>query len=171
MARLAFVAMGAAAAVFGMACGADGTSQPARQAQTTAMQDTAVRKAAKRPEPKRTGRVIKAVDSDYGRVLADRQGEALYLFDKEQSTTSRCHGACAEAWPPVLTKGTPRAGSGAAQRLLGTTRRRDGKLQVTYRGHPLYYFVRDTPGNITCQNVAEFGGLWLVVRPDGSPVT
>ena len=127
--------------------------------------------AGKAAKTKRTGRVIKAVDSDYGRVLADHKGEALYLFDKEQTKTSRCYGACAEAWPPALTKGEPRAGSGAAQRLLGTTERKDGRLQVTYRGHPVYYFVRDTPGNITCQNVDEFGGLWLVVRPDGSPVT
>jgi predicted lipoprotein with Yx(FWY)xxD motif len=58
-----------------------------------------------------------------------------------------------------------------ASRLLGTTRRRDGRLQVTYAGHPLYYFKGDTaPGQITCQNASEFGGLWLVVNPSGAAV-
>jgi predicted lipoprotein with Yx(FWY)xxD motif len=71
----------------------------------------------------------------------------------------------------VLAKGEPRAGRGARGSLLGTTRRRDGKLQVTYRGRPLYYYVDDGPGRVLCHNVEEFGGLWLVVRADGNPVS
>lgn len=117
------------------------------------------------------GKAIKAVSSEYGRVVADGRGEAFYLFDKEKGKRSRCYGACARAWPPVITKGRPRAGNGVKARLLGTTKRRNGKRQVTYRGHPLYYYVDDSPGTILCQNVAEFGGLWLVVKPDGNPVT
>jgi predicted lipoprotein with Yx(FWY)xxD motif len=70
----------------------------------------------------------------------------------------------------VLTKGRPVAGKGARQRLLGSTRRGGGKRQVTYDGHPLYYYVDDAPGRVLCHNVLEFGGLWLVVEPDGSPV-
>ena len=69
-----------------------------------------------------------------------------------------------------MTKGRPRAGRGATQSKLGTTRRRDGSRQVTYAGQPLYYYVQDSPGNILCQNVDEFGGLWLVVKPSGEPV-
>lgn len=118
----------------------------------------------------RKGRLIEAVGSEYGPVIADRRGEAFYLFDKESSKRSRCYGACARAWPPVLTKGRPRAGKGVKAKLLGTTRRRNGKLQATYAGHPLYYYVDDSPGNILCQNVEEFGGLWLVVKPSGRPV-
>lgn len=116
------------------------------------------------------GRTVKVVDSEYGPVIADEKGEAFYLFDKEKSPRPECFGDCAVAWPPVLTKGEPRAGKGAEARLLGTTRRPDGKLQVTYAGHPLYYYVDDSPGVILCQNVSEFGGLWLVVTPRGAPV-
>lgn len=119
---------------------------------------------------KRTGRLVKVVDSQFGRVLADRKGEAFYLFDKERGGGSECYGDCATAWPPVLTHGQPRATRGAAQSKLGTTKRRDGTRQVTYAGHPLYYYVQDSPGNILCQNVDEFGGLWLVVTPSGRPV-
>lgn len=119
---------------------------------------------------KRSGTKLTAVSSSYGRVVADRRGEALYLFGKEKGKQSRCYGACARAWPPLLTRGRPRAGKGIKQRLLGTTRRRNGKLQVTYAGHPLYYYVDDSPGRILCQNVTEFGGLWLVVKPSGKPV-
>ena len=117
------------------------------------------------------GTVVKVVSSEYGPVVADRKGEAFYLFDKEKGKKSECYGDCATAWPPLLTKGTPRAGKGAKQKLLGTTKRRSGRLQVTYAGHPLYYYKDDTPGNILCQNVDEFGGLWLVVKPNGRPVT
>ena len=113
------------------------------------------------------GTRVKVVSSDYGRVIADGKGEAFYLFDKEGSKKPRCYGACASVWPPVLTKGKPVAGSGAKQSLLGTTKRANGKLQVTYAGHPLYYYVDDSPGTILCHDVAEFGGLWLVVKPDG----
>lgn len=117
------------------------------------------------------GRVIKAVGSEYGKVVADAKGEAFYLFDKEDGPKSECYGACAKAWPPVLTSGKPRAGKGVKASLLGTTKRKNGKLQVTYAGQPLYYYVDDSPGNILCQNVDEFGGLWLVVKPNGAPVT
>ena len=117
------------------------------------------------------GRAIKVVGSDYGRVVADAKGEAFYLFDKENGPKSECYGACAQAWPPVLTSGKPHAGIGAKAALLGTTKRKDGKLQATYAGHPLYYFSKDSPGNILCQDVEEFGGTWLVVKPSGAPVS
>jgi predicted lipoprotein with Yx(FWY)xxD motif len=112
------------------------------------------------------GTRVKVVNSDFGRVIADAKGEAFYLFDKESSKKPRCYGACAQVWPPVLTKGKPVAG-GVKQSLLGTTKRSNGKLQVTYAGHPLYYYVDDSPGTILCHDVAEFGGLWLVVKPNG----
>ena len=109
--------------------------------------------------------------SAYGRVIFDGRGRALYLFTRERSTTPRCYGDCAKAWPPFLTKGSPRAGRGARGSLLGTTRRSDGTTQVTYRGHPLYYYVGDRrAGQILCQNVVEFGGRWLVVSPSGRAV-
>ena len=113
------------------------------------------------------GARVKVVSSDYGRVIADGKGEALYLFAKEDAGQAECYGACARAWPPMLTKGKTQAGSGAKQSLLGTTKRSDGKLQVTYAGQPLYYYVDDSPGTILCNDVEEFGGLWLVIKPSG----
>ena len=97
--------------------------------------------------------------------MAARPGHPPSTASPGDSTTS-----CAKAWPPVLTKGKPRAGDGAKQRLLGRTERRNGRRQVTYDGHPLYYYVDDSPGNILCHDVDEFGGLWLVVEPNGKPV-
>jgi predicted lipoprotein with Yx(FWY)xxD motif len=117
---------------------------------------------------------VQVDDSRFGRVLFDRRGFALYLFTRDREDRSTCSGACAKAWPPyLLPKGRrPTAGRGARRALLGTIRRKDGTRQVTYAGHPLYFYVGDTKaGEIRCQNVVEFGGTWLVQRPDGRPVT
>ena len=103
-----------------------------------------------------------------GRVdVFDGTGQAIYLFDKEQTTKPECYGACAEAWPPVLTKGMPTAEDGAKQNLLDTTKRTDGKSQVTYGGHPLYYYAHEAKNEVKCHNIQGFGGLWLVVTPTG----
>ena len=113
---------------------------------------------------------LKVGASDYGRVLYDGKGFALYAFTRDGTGKSRCYGACAAAWPPYLAT-SPKAGAGARRSLLGTTRRSDGSLQVTYAGRPLYYYVGDSrPGRILCQNVEEYGGLWLVVRGSGKLV-
>jgi len=152
------------------ACGdgeRDAGAPPA--AATTAVATTTTASGAERDQPARKGRRIRAIDSQFGTILADGRGQALYLFDKEKRRRSECYGDCARAWPPVLTTGRPVAGKGVRRRLLGTTTRRNGKRQVTYRGHPLYYYVDDAPGRILCHDVREFGGLWLVVEPDGTP--
>ena len=116
-------------------------------------------------------RAITVRRSRFGRVIFDGRGRALYLFTRERSARPRCYGACADAWPPFLVERRPRAGSGARGSLIGTTRRRDGTRQATYRGHPLYFYVGDTqPGQILCQDVFEFGGSWLVVSPRGRAV-
>jgi predicted lipoprotein with Yx(FWY)xxD motif len=108
---------------------------------------------------------VKPGSSQYGRVLFDSRGFALYAFTHDGKDVSRCAGRCAKEWPPFIVKRAPTG------RLLGAIRRTDGRLQVTYAGKPLYYYVGDgKPGQILCQNVREFGGLWLVVRPDGSLV-
>jgi predicted lipoprotein with Yx(FWY)xxD motif len=105
----------------------------------------------------------------FGRILFDGRGRALYAFTRDRrGGRSRCYGACAKAWPVYFAKGRLLAGKGVRQSLLGTRRRRDGRLQVTYNGRPLYYYVGDKkPGQVLCQNVDEFGGTWLVVRPTG----
>jgi predicted lipoprotein with Yx(FWY)xxD motif len=108
--------------------------------------------------------------SDYGPVLWDGSNRALYAFTADRGGKSRCSGACAAAWPPYYAPATLRAGKGVKQSLIGTTRRADGRRQVTYAGRPLYYYVGDGKGRILCQNVNEYGGDWLVVRGSGKLV-
>jgi predicted lipoprotein with Yx(FWY)xxD motif len=104
----------------------------------------------------------------YGRVLFDGKNRVLYGFTRDRrGGPSRCYGVCAAAWPVYFSKGSLRAGRGVNQALLGTVRRRDGRRQVRYNGWPLYYYAHEGPGEVKCQNVREFGGLWLVVRANG----
>jgi predicted lipoprotein with Yx(FWY)xxD motif len=146
------------------ACGSD-SSKSEDGASAVEGSQTAVAGTSKR------GAAIKVMSSRYGKVLFDANGRALYLFTRDRTSRSRCYGKCASAWPPFLTGAKPRAGAGASAKLLGTTKRSNGKTQVTYRGHPLYYYKGDRkPGQILCQGVAEFGGTWLVVTPGGRAV-
>jgi predicted lipoprotein with Yx(FWY)xxD motif len=110
--------------------------------------------------------------SNYGSILFDGRGRALYAFTRDRrGGTSRCYGACAKKWPVYFAGGRLLAGKGVKSSLIGTTKRRDGRKQITYNGRPLYYYVGDkSPGQVLCQNVAEFGGTWLVVRPNGALV-
>ena len=121
-------------------------------------------------KPKPRGSAVQVASTQFGRALLDRHGLALYAFSSDSKGRSTCYGDCAKRWPPLLTKGTPVARKGAKGSLLGTTRRHDGTLQVTYKGHPLYGYVVDSPGHILCQNAPEFGGLWNVVAPSGAPI-
>jgi predicted lipoprotein with Yx(FWY)xxD motif len=108
-------------------------------------------------------------DSDYGPALFDDKGGALYLFTKEETDASQCYGDCARAWPPFFGRGKLRGGPGIDRGLLGKTARRDGRKQVTYAGHPLYYYAHDPRNEILCHDVFEFGGDWLVVQASGEP--
>jgi predicted lipoprotein with Yx(FWY)xxD motif len=120
---------------------------------------------------KATGTRIDLARTSLGRVLVDSKGITLYDFVKDKGGMSACYGACAALWPPVLTKGKPIAGPGVRQALLGTTKRSDGKLEVTYGGHPLYYFVTDRkPGQTTGQGVDQFGGPWWVISAAGKEI-
>lgn len=110
-------------------------------------------------------------NSAYGPIVFDGRGFALYAFTRDRGGRSTCFRACAKAWPPFLVPRRPRAGRGAKAALIGTIRRKDGRLQGTYAGRPLYRYVGDRkPRQVLCQNVREFGGLWLVVRPNGTLV-
>ena len=114
---------------------------------------------------------VGAHSSSYGTILFDGRGFVLYAFTHDPRKRSTCSGACAKAWPPYLAHGRAAASAGASAKLLGTILRGDGTRQITYAGRPLYYYVGDRkPGQILCQNVTEFGGVWLVVRPSGKPV-
>ncbi|MGI5488348.1 phosphatase PAP2 family protein [Microtetraspora malaysiensis] len=115
--------------------------------------------------------IVAVRDSKLGKILVDGRGRTLYLFVADKGTSSTCYGACARAWPPLTTTGKPQAGSGASPALLGTTARTDHTTQVTYNGHPLYYFITDVkPGDITGQGVDSFGAKWWVLDPKGNKI-
>ncbi len=141
-------------------CGDEDSSEPsAREATATSTQ----------PEPKaaRKGTTINLGDSEFGSMLFDSRKQAIYIFEKDPQGKTVCYGDCAEAWPPVYTKGEPKPGDGVKDALLGTVKRRDGRLQVTYAGKPLYFYAHEEPGEVRCHNVNLNGGLWWVVGPDG----
>lgn len=126
--------------------------------------------AGLRVPAKRAQIVVK--DSEFGRVLFDANGQVVYVFEIDDRNQSACTSAeCVKAWPPVLTRETPSAGAGVDKSLLGTIRRDDGRLQVTYNGRPLYFYEHESPGEIRCHNVDLHGGLWWVVTPRGEPVS
>jgi predicted lipoprotein with Yx(FWY)xxD motif len=133
-------------------------------------------KLARRPEgaeglrvPARRARIV-AKKSAFERVLFDANGQVVYAFERDRRNRSNCTSAeCVKAWPPVLTREQPTAGAGVDARLLGTIRRGDRSLQVTYNGRPLYFYEHETRGEIKCHNVDLHGGRWWVVTPRGDP--
>lgn len=109
-------------------------------------------------------------NGDLGKtILVDAKGNTLYLFEKDESDESYCNGACAQVWPPLTTSGQPKAGSGVDASKLGTLKRDDGTTQVTYAGHPLYTYVKDTkPGEANGNGVEAFGAEWYALEPSGA---
>jgi predicted lipoprotein with Yx(FWY)xxD motif len=106
-------------------------------------------------------------DSEFGSMLFGSNKQAIYVFENDLDGESVCYDECATAWPPVLTDGKPKAGDGVDAALLGTVKRRGGKLQVSYAGKPLYFYAHERPGEVRCHNVNLNGGFWWVIGPDG----
>lgn len=142
------------------ACGSDEPSKDA--ASPTATTDV----GPTTPQP--TGTVVTTADSEFGTMLFDENKQAIYIWQVEESATPECYDDCAKAWPPVLTEGAPQATGEIKADLLGTTKRKDGSVQVTYNGHPLYFYAHEKPGEVKCHNIATHGGLWWVIQPDGN---
>jgi predicted lipoprotein with Yx(FWY)xxD motif len=120
-----------------------------------------------------TSAVVSTHQGKLGKMLASRSGYTLYLFVRDTAGKSTCYGACAAAWPPDLTHGKPAVapGSGVNPKLLGTTRRQNGTLQVTYSGHPLYLYAGDKqPGSMHGEALNQFGGRWYVVSTFGKAI-
>jgi predicted lipoprotein with Yx(FWY)xxD motif len=114
---------------------------------------------------------LKTASGDPGTFLVDSQGRALYLWVADKGDKSMCSGACAQAWPPLTTDSAPKAGTGVKASLLGTTKRSDGTTEVTYGGHPLYYFAGDSgAGQTNGQGNDGFGADWWVVAPSGKAI-
>ena len=111
-------------------------------------------------------------EGSLGKILVNSQGRSLYLFQKDQGTTSECTGACAEAWPPLRATGTPVVGTSLAASKLGTTARSDGEKQVTFNGHPLYLYTGDQKaGDTNGQGLNVFGGGWFTLNSAGNIVS
>ena len=129
--------------------------------------------ASASPSPSPTGeKIAVASNAKLGSILVDGKGLTVYLFVADTGTASTCYTQCATIWPPVLTTGAPQAGTGVKTSLLGTTTRTDGTVEVTYAGHPLYYFFKDkATGDATGQGINGFGGLWWVMSPAGAAIT
>jgi predicted lipoprotein with Yx(FWY)xxD motif len=158
-----------AVGLLAVGCGSDdddGSPEPApRESAAPAEMETAAAPA----EPAARGPVVKLRDSQFGPVLFSGSDRALYLFTRDGKRKSRCYGDCAVAWPPFYAKGRPRAAGGVDRSLLGTTKRRDGRRQVTYKGQPLYFYVDDPKGQVLCNDIVEFGGTWFALDEAGNP--
>ena len=122
-----------------------------------------------KPTSSAGGGTISATEvSGLGSVLVDSEGMTVYEFTPDEGMTSVCYGECEAAWPPVVASGKPTAGEGAMASALGTTKRKDGTLQVTYEGHPLYTFAEDeAPGEV---NGNEVEGTWFVLDAKGAEI-
>lgn len=163
------------------ACGEDAGSEAGDPTSSASERptETPSSDATRSPAPKTTktseapsptsadGTKVVIDDSDFGPMLFDDTGQAIYLFDVETTAEPRCYDDCAVAWPPVLTDGKPVAGEGVDRALLGTTERSDGSLQVTYNDHPLYFYAHEGKREVLCHDVFLNGGNWYVVQPDG----
>jgi predicted lipoprotein with Yx(FWY)xxD motif len=119
----------------------------------------------------RNGASVGLGSTALGHILVDSKGRTLYLFQKDTGTASTCAGACASVWPPLTTAGKANASSGVSAAKLGTTTRSDGTTQVTYNGHPLYYFTGDhAAGQTTGQGNPGFGAEWDVLSAAGNKI-
>ncbi len=158
------LALAAALALAG--CGGDGGEAGGGYgSQRDGAAETAV---APNPEEGATFVSVAAVP-ELGRVLVDSRGLTLYSFERDQGAEPSCYGECAAAWPPLLSDGDPHASNGAIPAKVGSTERRDGSVQVTYAGRPLYTYAQDqAPGDAGGEGVVSFGGEWLALTPSGA---
>jgi predicted lipoprotein with Yx(FWY)xxD motif len=117
------------------------------------------------------GAVVSTAKASLGPIIVNSNGRTLYLFAKDRNGKSACSGQCAVFWPPLITSGKPRVAGGAKASLIGTTRRADGRLQVTYNHHPLYTFVKDKKaGQTNGEGVNAFGATWDAMSPAGTKI-
>jgi predicted lipoprotein with Yx(FWY)xxD motif len=170
--RVVGVAGLATAALIVAGCGSASSSSSSTTAAAAAPTSTSSAAATTTAASTTTGVMVKTAKGSSGTYLAGPNGRALYLWVADKGDMSSCSGACAQAWPPLLTKGNPTAGTGVNASDLGTTMRSDGTEQVTYKGHPLYYFVADTSaGSTKGQSSDSFGAKWWLIAPSGTAIT
>ena len=148
-------------------CGSSGSSSSSTAAAAPAASSTSSTSSAAA-----SGESIGTAKGSAGTYLTADEGRAVYLWVADSAGKSVCSGACAHVWPPVETKGKPTADAGVDASKLGTTTRSDGSQQVTYDGHPLYYFIADkSKGEVKGQGNNSFGAKWWLVAPSGDAIT
>jgi len=146
------------------ACGGSNSSSSSGASSTPSYGGT----ASHAPNSSGAASTVSTKTTSLGTFLVDAKGRTLYLWDADHGSMSTCTGACAQAWPPVTTTGTPKANGAVKASLLGTTKRADGSSELTYAGHPLYTFAGDTqPGQTTGEGSNGFGAPWWIVSPAG----
>jgi predicted lipoprotein with Yx(FWY)xxD motif len=156
---VAWIAVGAALiAVVAAGCGGGSNKSSSASSQTSTQTAT------------KSGTVSLASTS-LGKILVGPNGRTLYLFEKDKGGKSACSGSCAAAWPPLTTSGKPSPGSGVDATKLSVTARSDGKTQVVYAGHPLYFYAADSKaGDTNGQGLDQFGAEWYVLSAGGNKV-
>ncbi len=163
---LGALALAAALAIAGCGSSSDSTSGGAYGGSGGGTETA----AAKSPPGAESGVAVLTIAGapKVGPILVDAKGFTVYDFHKDKGTTSSCYGSCAGVWPPVLSEGAPTAGEGASASKLGTTKRKDGTVQVTYAGHPLYTYVADKkPGEANGNDFSSFGAQWYALHANG----
>lgn len=158
-------------AVGAIGCGGGSSSSGETSAQTSTQSSTSTTTA--NPEPHRPKKgswgVVFAAENEHGIMLFDLSGHTLYRFDGDKGSVSTCYGACAKAWPPALTEGKIRA-VGVPRKLVGTSTRKDGTVQLTFDDHPLYTHKGERSGDFSSNGVTAFGGTWHALRRTGEDV-
>ncbi|HWI75421.1 MAG TPA: hypothetical protein VNT55_25895 [Baekduia sp.] len=164
--RLPLAALAAACALLAAACGSNNDNNSPGSPSASASATSASSSSGSASAP-----TVRTATDSLGTYLVDGAGRTLYLWEADTSSRSTCTGACADAWPPLTATGTPKATGGVRQSLLGTSARSDGTREVTYDGHPLYFFAGDTSaGQTNGQGSPQFGASWWVVAPSGSAI-
>jgi predicted lipoprotein with Yx(FWY)xxD motif len=161
----ALLAVAAVLAVAGCGSSSNGAYGGGSSSETSSSSTT-----AKSPPGAESGAAVLTVASapKVGAILVDAKGFTVYDFHKDKGTVSSCYGACAGVWPPVLSEGAPQVGEGASASQLGTTKRKDGTMQVTYAGHPLYTYVADKkPGEANGNDFSSYGAQWYALKGNG----
>jgi predicted lipoprotein with Yx(FWY)xxD motif len=176
--------LGAGATLLALVAAGCGSSGSSTTKTTAASASSSASQAAPAPATTASGATSTSASASTGAVLIstkqDKLGTILaagskrmtvYLFEGDKRAGSACTGACTHVWPPVTTTGQAKSGGGAMAADLGTIMRSDGTRQVTYKGHPLYFFARDgDKGDAYGQGVKGFGASWYVLSPSGSKV-
>ncbi|HLH66489.1 MAG TPA: hypothetical protein VKV27_12370 [Solirubrobacteraceae bacterium] len=163
---------GAAIVAVALTVAACGSSSSSSSASSSSSSSAAPAASASSSGASSAGAKLTVAKGKDGSYLAGPNGHALYMWMGDKPGKSNCTGGCAGAWPPLTTSGAPVAGSGVVAADLGTIKRSDGSMQVTYKGHPLYYFSGDSAaGQINGEGSDGFGARWWLVSPAGSPIT